>query len=223
MGSIKRGAARLGSHFLLYAYCLRPNLIFLLGVVRDWVWLILDVDNAPMVIPFVHAGMQEMMPVRASFPRVGKTVTVLVGDPIDFKDVRDWEQDNIVPRGNLYDVVSTRIGGRLIKLKAQLDKLLQVQTDDVVQHFDDNNDNNSNKQDHEEYFKVESSYKGFGIDLMGFAARGLFVNQKMKEHVVEGGISIRPLPLKAWNSFWRQLLHNNNNGVASLSMLSGAT
>lgn len=38
MGSIKRGIARLGSHFLLYAYCLRPNLIFLLGVVRDWVW-----------------------------------------------------------------------------------------------------------------------------------------------------------------------------------------
>lgn len=151
-------------------------------------------------------------------------MTVLVGDPIDFKDVRDLEQDNTVPRGNLYDVVSTRIGDRLIKLKAQLDKLLQVQTDDVVQHFDDNNDNNSNKQDHEEYFKVESSYKGFGIDLMGFAARGLFVNQKMKEHVVEGGISIRPLPLRAWNSFWRQLLHNNNNnGVASLSMLSGAT
>ncbi|XP_023747164.1 uncharacterized protein LOC111895309 isoform X1 [Lactuca sativa] len=196
MGSIKRGIAR----------------------------LILDADNAPMVIPFVHAGMQEMMPVGASFPRVGKTVTVLVGDPIDFKDVRDLEQDNTVPRGNLYDVVSTRIGDRLIKLKAQLDKLLQVQTDDVVQHFDDNNDNNSNKQDHEEYFKVESSYKGFGIDLMGFAARGLFVNQKMKEHVVEGGISIRPLPLRAWNSFWRQLLHNNNNnGVASLSMLSGAT
>ncbi|KAI3707749.1 hypothetical protein L2E82_36543 [Cichorium intybus] len=179
MGSIKRGAAR----------------------------LILDADNAPMVVPFVHAGMQEIMPIGASFPRVGKTVTVLVGDPIDFEDLRDLEYDNIVPRGNLYDAVSARIGDRLMKLKAQVDKLVRLQTN--VEHFD-------NKQDNEDYFRVESCFKGSGIvsrisgymdptDLMGFAARGLFVNEKMKERV-EG---VKPF------SFW-----NNAHGVASISMLS---
>ncbi|GJW43926.1 tafazzin [Tanacetum coccineum] len=80
MGSIKRGTAR----------------------------LVLDADNAPMVVPFVHVGMQEIMPIGATFPRVGKTVTILVGDPIDFTDVRDMEQN--IPRENLYDAVTQRIG-----------------------------------------------------------------------------------------------------------------
>lgn len=36
--------------------------------------LVLDADNIPVVLPFVHTGMQEIMPVGAKFPRVGKTV-----------------------------------------------------------------------------------------------------------------------------------------------------
>ncbi|KAM7268129.1 hypothetical protein ACFE04_010295 [Oxalis oulophora] len=35
--------------------------------------LVLDVDNVPMAVPFVHTRMQEMMPCRgANFPRIGK-------------------------------------------------------------------------------------------------------------------------------------------------------
>uniref|UniRef100_A0A2P2LTZ1 Tafazzin family protein n=1 Tax=Rhizophora mucronata TaxID=61149 RepID=A0A2P2LTZ1_RHIMU len=37
--------------------------------------LILDADVMPIVIPFVHTGMQEIMPVGASFPRIGKMVS----------------------------------------------------------------------------------------------------------------------------------------------------
>lgn len=29
----------------------------------------------PIVIPFVHTGMQEIMPIGASFPRIGKMVS----------------------------------------------------------------------------------------------------------------------------------------------------
>lgn len=36
--------------------------------------LVLDADNIPVVLPFVHTGMQEIMPIGAKFPRVGKTV-----------------------------------------------------------------------------------------------------------------------------------------------------
>lgn len=38
--------------------------------------LILDADNVPMVIPFVHTGMQDVMPIGATFPRIGKTVSI---------------------------------------------------------------------------------------------------------------------------------------------------
>ncbi|KAK3200399.1 hypothetical protein Dsin_023814 [Dipteronia sinensis] len=53
--------------------------------------LVLDADNVPMVVPFVHSGMQEIMPVGASFPRIGKTVTVVIGDPIEFDDLVNEE------------------------------------------------------------------------------------------------------------------------------------
>lgn len=36
--------------------------------------LILDADTVPTVIPFVHTGMHEIMPIGAKFPTIGKTV-----------------------------------------------------------------------------------------------------------------------------------------------------
>ncbi|KAH6805815.1 Phospholipid/glycerol acyltransferase family protein [Perilla frutescens var. frutescens] len=85
--------------------------------------LILDADNTPVVVPFVHTGMQEVMPVGAKFPRVGKTVTVLVGDPISFDDLISEEVDKNMPRGKLYDAVATRIGDRLQKMKLLVETL----------------------------------------------------------------------------------------------------
>nr|XP_043628303.1 tafazzin isoform X2 [Erigeron canadensis] len=191
MGSIKRGTAR----------------------------LILDADNAPIVVPFVHVGMQEIMPIGATIPRVGKTVTVLVGDPIDFKDMRDMEQDNHIPRGTLYDAVSARISDRLLKLKAQVDNIVQLQTDVALrrdEYFD------SGYEQDNESFEVRSPYQGSGIvsrirgymdptELMGFAARGLFTSQSVR------GVK----PIKAWDSFWKQV--HQTREVASVSMLSWAT
>ncbi|GFZ07082.1 phospholipid/glycerol acyltransferase family protein [Actinidia rufa] len=40
--------------------------------------LVLDSDNIPLVVPFVHIGMQDIMPIGAKFPRIGKTVSILV-------------------------------------------------------------------------------------------------------------------------------------------------
>ncbi|RVW83135.1 Tafazzin [Vitis vinifera] len=34
--------------------------------------LVLDADNTPIVVPFVHTGMQEVMPIGANFPRIGQ-------------------------------------------------------------------------------------------------------------------------------------------------------
>ncbi|XP_012089006.1 tafazzin [Jatropha curcas] len=85
--------------------------------------LVLDADTVPMVIPFVHTGMQEIMPIGANFPRIGKTVTVLVGDPIHFDDLLNAEGIEDISRGKLYDAVASRIGSRLLQLKVEVEKL----------------------------------------------------------------------------------------------------
>ena len=40
--------------------------------------LILDADNVPIVLPFVHTGMQDIMPIGAKLPRIGKTVSTFL-------------------------------------------------------------------------------------------------------------------------------------------------
>ncbi|KAL8088646.1 uncharacterized protein LOC141697922 [Apium graveolens] len=90
--------------------------------------LVLDADNVPMVVPFVHTGMQDIMPIGAKFPRIGKTVTVLVGDPVEFDDLLGMEGNPGMSRGKLYDAVSARIGERIRKMKAQVDRLALEQS-----------------------------------------------------------------------------------------------
>ncbi|KAH9615163.1 hypothetical protein KSS87_014849 [Heliosperma pusillum] len=85
--------------------------------------LVLDADNTPTVVPFVHTGMQEIMPIGANFPRIGKTVTVLIGDPMEFDDLVKCEGTEFASRGDLYDAISSRIGQRLQQLKVQVDSL----------------------------------------------------------------------------------------------------
>lgn len=41
----------------------------------------------PLVVPFYHTGMADLMPARAMVPRVGKRVTVTVGDPVEVGDL----------------------------------------------------------------------------------------------------------------------------------------
>lgn len=90
--------------------------------------LVLDADNVPIVVPFVHTGMQDIMPIGAKFPRIGKTVTVLVGDPVEFDDLLGMEGYPGMSRGKLYDAVSARIGERIRKMKAQVDRLALEQS-----------------------------------------------------------------------------------------------
>ncbi|MED6156451.1 hypothetical protein PIB30_014417 [Stylosanthes scabra] len=89
--------------------------------------LVLDGDSMPIVVPFVHTGMQDIMPIGANFPRIGKMVTVLIGDPINFDDILDVEKVSDVPRKELYDAVASRIGDQLHKLKVQVDTLAMEQ------------------------------------------------------------------------------------------------
>ncbi|KAL7003099.1 hypothetical protein U1Q18_004256 [Sarracenia purpurea var. burkii] len=190
--------------------------------------LVLDADNTPLVVPFVHIGMQDIMPIGAKIPQIGKTVTVLIGDPIYLNDLL-IEGNHNEARGNLYDAVSSRIGDRLQELKLQVERLaieqqyLHSQTSSplsntqraagILQQIDweslgmgsyvtpqddpvtakPNTDLTRPKEpeSHDRYFRMGFSYEGGFVsrirccmdptELMGFAARGLFISIRAKE------------------------------------------
>ncbi|KAF8394578.1 hypothetical protein HHK36_020791 [Tetracentron sinense] len=213
--------------------------------------LVMDADNIPLVVPFVHTGMQEIMPIGATYPRIGKMVTVLIGDPIHFDDLLTMDDTQHVSRGNLYDAISSRIGHRLHELKAQVDKLALEQSlqlrdyslqnteraAGILQQVDweafgmetyilADDDSSSLRQtiqtqpklnldqlqgptSSDRYFRMGFSYE-VGImsrirgyvdptELMGFAARGLFMNCRMQQ---ESTTSVHEVgPLRAWKQF----------------------
>ena len=41
----------------------------------------------PVIVPFYHSGMARVMPEHGRIPRVGQTVAVTVGEPIDVSDL----------------------------------------------------------------------------------------------------------------------------------------
>ncbi|KAJ0015265.1 hypothetical protein Pint_19774 [Pistacia integerrima] len=197
--------------------------------------LVLDADNVPMVVPFVHTGMQEVMPIGATFPRIGKTVTVLIGDPIEFDDLLNEEQVENVSRGKLYDAVASRIGHRLLQLKLQVDRLALEQPTaeraaEILQQLDWEPFGIRNHVLTEEYSLTQETQAQTNLDitssqersffrmgfwhegkfasrmcgymdpteLMGFAARGLFMNRRSDDSIA----SVREIrPLRAWKHY----------------------
>lgn len=202
--------------------------------------LILDADTVPLVIPFAHTGMQEIMPIGATLPRIGKRVTVLLGDPIHFDDILDAEGVENISRGKMYDAVASRIGQRLQQLKVQVEKLALEQSvefqqaaagiteraADMLQQVDWGSFGAGSHVSTEErdlpceprpsqellssdrYFRIGFSYDSIIIsrmrgymdstELLGFAARGLFMNFRAREHTA----SIRDVgPVRAWKQF----------------------
>ncbi|KAL3838527.1 hypothetical protein ACJIZ3_023118 [Penstemon smallii] len=206
--------------------------------------LVLDADNVPMVVPFVHTGMQDVMPVGAKFPRIGKMVTILIGDPINFDDLINKEGDGSISRGKLYDAVSARIGDRLKKLKLQVERLaieqaLRAQsypsrvTDraaQILQELDWESLGMENYvQGLESYVSrlkpqesngedwcsrvgfsggggFVSRIRGYmdGTEVMGFAARGLFINNEYFDSVKEVS------PLRVWNNLWKSMSEDHH-------------
>uniref|UniRef100_A0A0E0CCK6 Phospholipid/glycerol acyltransferase domain-containing protein n=1 Tax=Oryza meridionalis TaxID=40149 RepID=A0A0E0CCK6_9ORYZ len=98
--------------------------------------LVMDADSLPVVIPFVHTGMQDIMPVGKRIPRAGKRVIVVVGDPINFDDliIDNSDETQHISRGILYDKATERIGQRLQELKAEVDRLAAEQKSELQHH-----------------------------------------------------------------------------------------
>lgn len=103
--------------------------------------LVMDADSLPVVVPFVHTGMQDIMPVGKRIPRAGKRVIVVVGDPINFDDlvIENSDDTQHISRGILYDKATQRIGQRLQELKVEVDRLAAEQQPQLQNHNVSNN------------------------------------------------------------------------------------
>ncbi|RWR76528.1 tafazzin [Cinnamomum micranthum f. kanehirae] len=142
--------------------------------------LVLDADNIPMVIPFVHTGMQEVMPIGSKFPKIGKRVTVLIGDPIPFDDLLLTVDDaSDISRGTLYDAVSSRIDKRLHELKIQVDRLA------LERSLDETHDSSWNAE-HAIGILQQVDWEAFGI--------GSYISAEESSSVLKQSIEIQPKP-----------------------------
>jgi 1-acyl-sn-glycerol-3-phosphate acyltransferase len=83
----------------------------------------LDTFKLPLIVPYVHSGMQDVVPRGAMLPRPGKDVRVLVGEPVHVEDlILHADADNWSDR-KLHAAIADRVGATLYSLKAELDGL----------------------------------------------------------------------------------------------------
>ncbi|XP_064632777.1 tafazzin-like isoform X2 [Lineus longissimus] len=85
--------------------------------------LIAECKNLPLVIPFWHIGMDDILPNYQYMPKIGKKVTVYVGQPIDFREqlrnLRESKKTAIEIRKQITD----RIQEELHSIKPIAEKL----------------------------------------------------------------------------------------------------
>lgn len=139
--------------------------------------LVMDADSLPVVVPFVHTGMQDIMPVGKRIPRTGKRVIVVVGDPINFDDlITDNSGDTQdISRGILYDRASERIGQQLQQLKAEVDRLAAEHRAELQNRHIDNTVNDG--------YRVwqQVDWESFGIGNMLSSAEHSSVQEPPKQ------------------------------------------
>ena len=75
------------------------------------------------VVPWVHSGMERIIPVGSKLPRPGADISLLVGDPIDVSDLLEAARQLGWPEQQLYSAIAERIGAALHALKARLEGL----------------------------------------------------------------------------------------------------
>ncbi|KAK7080735.1 hypothetical protein SK128_005273 [Halocaridina rubra] len=98
----------------------RERIRFKWGIGR----LVYESPVCPIVLPFYHIGMETVLPNRAPYiPRIGKKVTVLVGEPMDFKELveemKAKEEDPTTAR----KLITDRIQEEIWRLREKAEEL----------------------------------------------------------------------------------------------------
>lgn len=78
-------------------------------------------DIPPVVVPFIHAGMENVMPKGSMFPRTGNTVKVIVGEPIPVDDLLWNYSQGIASEEELVRGVTNRVEFAMCNLRAKLE------------------------------------------------------------------------------------------------------
>eukprot|EP00887_Chlorella_sp_A99_P008113 scaffold12.g8113.t1 len=95
-----------------------------MGPVRRGIgWLVASCERPPLVVPFVHSGMEHVVPKGAKLPRPWQEVRVLVGEPVPVDDLLAEARDRGWPEAQLQAAITRRVGQALYQLKAQLEGL----------------------------------------------------------------------------------------------------
>lgn len=79
--------------------------------------LVSAAQKCPVVLPFYHVNMDQVLPRGVSFPRCGKTVHVLVGDPIDFSALLASHRSGEISDRELYHNIIAEIESSLQRLQ----------------------------------------------------------------------------------------------------------
>jgi monolysocardiolipin acyltransferase len=84
----------------------------------------------PIVLPWVHRGMETVMPLYHRIPRIGNHVRVVVGEEIEYDDIIEWykalsrtKPDSLPLRELLYAKITDRIQGALQRAMDELKSL----------------------------------------------------------------------------------------------------
>ncbi|XP_071960461.1 tafazzin-like [Antedon mediterranea] len=90
---------------------------------------IMECNKAPIVLPFWHQGMENILPNRAPYiPRIGKKITIVFGEPIDLKEILEgMKKHNLNPvaiRKKLTDIIEEEMKPLKIQAEALHDSLL---------------------------------------------------------------------------------------------------
>jgi monolysocardiolipin acyltransferase len=92
-----------------------------MGAVRKGIGrLVAACERPPLVVPFVHDGMDDIMPRGKVLPSVGKRVRVLVGRPIPVEDLLLRAKQANWSEGRLHTELAGRVQQHMRALKAQL-------------------------------------------------------------------------------------------------------
>lgn len=75
------------------------------------------------MVPWVHSGMDAVIPVGSKLPLPGARVAILVGEPIEVGDLLEAARKLGWPQERLYCAIAERVGGALHALKARLEGL----------------------------------------------------------------------------------------------------
>lgn len=99
---------------------LHDNLRLKWGIGR----LISECRETPIVIPFFHVGMDDVLPNRSPYiPRFGNAITVLIGDPLDFNNVRQKFKEEVVAASDKRKLITDTIQDELFRLRSQAELL----------------------------------------------------------------------------------------------------